>query len=226
MKIDFKQGEQLFREKVEALEELGQFPRIAIGPDSELVPLSIEEPPGVAEYRGRGTMVAIPVNLDGSPREPKTLHEGRPWTRPAGYHLYDGHTHKGWVGGPTSMGEWIGNLLEPFPDGNKPGRAQVYSDGLSTYFQRGAPTRNVRVNITVAGFQVTLATFTANRPEAGRVADGPAIAGPGAHLEASSRVRPCYWEALREAGAALEALHAKCAPSWLELLRLGAKDGQ
>lgn len=157
-----------------------------------------------------------PRNPDGSYRERHVLLDGKPWTRPAGHHLYEGHML--WV--PTrGSSTWTGSLIDPDPDGSGSGSrtgSRTISDGMTSSYLRCAPSRSVGISISLAGFEVTLKTFTASsrNPES----------GPGANLEAVGRVRSCYWEALREAGAALEALHAKCAPSWLELLRLGAKE--
>lgn len=205
MKIDFQRGREILEARLVALEALRGVPRLAIGPDSDLSLLTLEEIPQLPRhYRGKAVM--IPKNQDGTFREPYTLLDGKPWSRPSGSHLYEGST----LWGPASGGPvtWTGNLIEPVPGGT----AERFASE-TPFIGRCAPSRTVHVSISLAGFEVTLGTHT-----------GAEGGGPGANLEARGRPRPCYWEALREAGAALEALHAKCAPSWLELLRLGAKE--
>lgn len=196
MKIDFESAREVISARFGALAKLGDSVLLAIGPQSGLA-LGLEIGGGGREEVAWQSMVAHASGAAASARPPLSFElDGKPWARPPGYHVFHGH------GGAR---HWTGALIAPGPDRDT--RAAL-------------PRTGVQVMINIEGFEVSISTFSSIQ-ESRDTRVGPPL---GASMQVSSRIHSCYWEALRDAGAALEALYAKSAPSWLKLLRLGARE--
>jgi hypothetical protein len=214
VKIDFESAREVISARFGALAKLGDSVLLAIGPQSDLA-LGLEIGGGGREEVAWQSMVAHASGAAASARPPLSFElDGKPWARPPGYHVFHGHRGSGY---------WSGALIAPSPDRDTPSPDR--------------PRARVEVLINIEGFEVSISTFSSIQetreglpehvphmlppPRATRPVWCPPL---GASLRVSSKFHPCYWEALRDAGAALEALYAKSAPSWLELLRLGARE--
>src|SRR5690606_3688698 len=104
VKIDFESAREVISARFGALAKLGDSVLLAIGPQSDLV-LGLE-------IGGGGREEAYAIGAPASARPPLSFElEGKPWTRPPGYHVFHGHRGSGY---------WSGALIAPSPDRDTP----------------------------------------------------------------------------------------------------------